>query len=55
MICSMCAVKNLKKENEDDFEILDAFDEGKSLCMLQSLVSSEAEFFGISTVDSSAY
>ena len=35
-----------KKENEDDFESLDAFDEGKFHCTLQSLAPSEAEFYG---------
>ena len=41
------AVKNLKKkENEDDFVSLDAFDDGKFHRMLRSLAPSEAEFYG---------
>ena len=32
------------KENDDDFESLDAFDKGKFLCTLQSLAPSEAAF-----------
>ena len=40
------AAKNLKKkENEDDFESLDAFDEGKFYRTLRSFALSEAEFY----------
>ena len=38
--------KNLiKKVNEDDFESLDGFDEGEFHQMLQSLATSEEEFY----------
>ena len=41
------AVKNLeKKENEADFESLDAFEEGEFRRTLRRLAPSEAEFYG---------
>ena len=34
-----------KKGNKDDFEFLDAFDEGEFHCMLQSLAPSEPKVY----------